>query len=103
MQVAQLPPDGEWLIQQLNGEVFLFRRYTEEEVVRFDPSSADATSKAQKVIYDSNLLNDEQKCFAHFWSGYFYGYATAFRSDSFAAPKGGETDGEEDVHPEPQG
>jgi len=27
--MAQLPPDGGWLIQQIDGEVILFRRYTE--------------------------------------------------------------------------
>ena len=80
--MAQLPPDGEWLIQQIGGEVVLFHRYTEEEVVRFDPSDADVCSKAQKKIHDFKSettgveLTAEQKCFAHFWSGYFYAHAT---------------------------
>lgn len=73
--MAQLPPDGTWLMQQSDGMVTLFHRYTEEEIVRFDPSSADEASKAQRVIYDSDRLTDEAKCFAHFWSGYFYGNA----------------------------
>jgi hypothetical protein len=80
--LAQLPPDGEWLMQQIGGEVILFRRYTEEEIVRFDPSNADAISKAQKVIQNSPLLSNEAKCFAHFWSGYFYGHATSFLNDT---------------------
>lgn len=72
--MAQLPPDGEWLIQQIGGEVILFHRYTEEEIVRFDPGDPDAAAKAQSVIHESQLT-DEQKNFAHFWSGYFYAYA----------------------------
>jgi len=74
--VAQLPPDGEWLIQQIGGVVIVFNRYTEEEVVSFNPSDADASAKAQKVIFDSDILNPEQKCFAHFWCGYFHAHAT---------------------------
>jgi hypothetical protein len=65
----------EWLIQQIDGHVILFHRYTEQEIVRFDPSDANAAARAQKVIYDSDL-GDEEKCFAHFWSGYFYAHAT---------------------------
>jgi hypothetical protein len=75
--MAQLPPDGDWLIQQIGGEVILFRRYTEEEIVRFDPANADATAKAQQVIYESDKLTDEAKCFAHFWSGYFHAHAVS--------------------------
>ena len=73
--MAQLPPDGDWLVQQVDGEVIIFQRYTEIEVVRFDPRDADAAARAQRVIHDSDQLNDEAKCFAHFWSGYFYAYA----------------------------
>lgn len=72
--MAQLP-GGEWLIQQIGGEVVLYHRYTEEEVVRFDPSNADATAKTQHTIWSSKL-SDEDKCFAHFWSGYFHAHAT---------------------------
>jgi len=74
--MAQLPPDGNWLIQQIGGEVILFHRYTEYEIVKFDPSNSDAAAKAQKIIYDSDKLTDEEKSFAHFWSGYFYRNAT---------------------------
>ena len=72
--MAQLPSDGEWLIQQIDGMVVLFNRYTEAEIVRFDPSDADATAKSQHTIYLSPL-SDEQKCFAYFWSGYFHAHA----------------------------
>lgn len=67
--------DGEWLIQQIGGEVILFREHTEEEIVHFDPADANAAAQAQKVIYESEHLSPEEKCFAHFWSGYFYAYA----------------------------
>lgn len=73
--MAQLP-NGDWLIQQIGGQVILFHRYTEEEIVKFDPSDADAVAQAQKVIHDSPLLDPESKCFAHFWSGYFYAHAS---------------------------
>lgn len=70
-------PDGEWLMQQHGGEVVLFHRHTEEEIVRFDPSDADAAAKAQRVIHGSPKLTDEDRCFAHFWSGYFYAHASS--------------------------
>lgn len=65
-----------WLMQQIDGMVVLFERYTERELVRFDPSNADLVARTQKVIFDLPDLNDEEKCFAHFWSGYFYAHAT---------------------------
>lgn len=71
--MAQLPPDGEFLIQQIGDEVILFQRYTEEELVRYDVNDANATAQAQKTIHDLSQLDAEQKSFASFWSGYFYG------------------------------
>jgi hypothetical protein len=73
--MAQLPPDGMWLMQQIGNEVILFHRDTEEEVVRFNPGDGDAVARAQHTIYLSNALSDEAKCFAHMWSGYFYAHA----------------------------
>ena len=73
--MAGLPPDGEWLIQQIGEEVVLFHRYTEEEIVRFVSTDGDAAMRAMQTIYLSELT-DEQKCFAYFWSGYFYAHAT---------------------------
>jgi hypothetical protein len=73
--MAQLPPDGDWLVQQIDGIVVVFRRYTEEEIIRFDPGDKKASAQAQAVIHASDRLTDEQKCFAHFWSGYFYAHA----------------------------
>lgn len=74
--MAQLPGEN-WLIQQIDGMVILFRRYTEEEIVRFDPSNANATAIAQGVIANCTELDAEQKSFAHFWSGYFYAHAVS--------------------------
>lgn len=71
--MARLPSE-DWLIQQIGGEVVLFRPGDEAEVVRYPAGDMDATAKAQKVIYDSPLLSAEDKCFAHFWSGYFYAH-----------------------------
>ena len=49
-------------------------QFTEREIVRFDPGDADATAKAQKVIFDSEL-GPEDQALAHFWAGYFYAHA----------------------------
>jgi hypothetical protein len=68
-------PSRTYLIQQIGAEVIIFHEYTEKEIVRFDPSSGDAAAKAQKVIYDSPDLSAEDKCYAHFWSGYFHAHA----------------------------
>lgn len=81
--MAGLPPDGGILIQQIGGQVIIFDRYTEHEFLRIEnPSDANTMAKAQKAIYDLSL-DPEQKCFAHFWCGYFYGHVTAFVKDEF--------------------
>lgn len=71
--MAQLPSERR-LIRRIGGEVALFNRDVEEVIVRFDPSDADATARAQKVISNSDLT-EEDKAFAHFWCGYFYAHA----------------------------
>jgi hypothetical protein len=73
--MARLAPESEWLLQQIGGVVVLFHEHTEEEIVRFDPANGDATAWSQQTIHDNNKLTDEEKCFAHFWSGYFYANA----------------------------
>lgn len=73
--MAQLPPDGTWLVQQIGGTVRVFHQYTDEVIVAFDPADADAAARAQAVIHGTDLLDAEQKAFAHFWSGYFYAHA----------------------------
>lgn len=72
--MAQLPPDGEWLVQLIGDEVIVFQRYTEIEVVRYDNNDPSAAAMAQGVIHRSDLLDDEQKSFAHFWCGYFHAH-----------------------------
>jgi hypothetical protein len=62
----------EWLVQLIGHEVIVYQDGSEIEVVRYDHSDEDAMAKAQKVIHDSPLLSDEDKCFAHFWCGYFH-------------------------------
>lgn len=71
--MARLPGEC-FLIQQVDDTVILFEESTEREIVRFDPADADASARAQKVIHDSEL-SEEDKTFAHFWSGYFYAHA----------------------------
>jgi hypothetical protein len=77
--MARLPSEL-YLIQVHGDRVRLFEDGSEREIVAFDPSDMDATARAQKVIHDSEL-SAEDKCFAHFWCGYFYGYATGFASN----------------------
>lgn len=71
--MARLPGER-YLIQQIDGQVILFEDGSEREIVRFNPADANDAAKAQKVIYDSELT-DEEKCYAHFWAGYFYAHA----------------------------
>ncbi len=68
--------NGEWLMQQIGGQVILFHEHTEEEILRFDPADANAAAQSQEIIHRDERLGPEEKCFAHFWSGYFYAHAT---------------------------
>lgn len=68
--MARLPSQN-WLIQQIGNEVVLFEEYTEVEIVRFDPTDGNETVRAQYSIDREMELTPEDKCFAHFWSGYF--------------------------------
>lgn len=78
--MAQLPPDGEWLIQMIEDRVILFHRHSEQEIVSAQADDGEAMTKAQAIIYKAPELNVEQKSMAHFWFGYFYAYATSFRT-----------------------
>lgn len=78
--MAQLPSE-QWLIQQIGSEVILFERDTEAELVHFDPANGNECAQAQETIHKSELLSDEDKCFAHFWSGYFYAHASRWSLD----------------------
>lgn len=74
--MARLSPDSNWMMQQNDGIVTLFHEYTEEEVVQFDPSDANAAAEAQFTIHIDERLTEQEKSFAHFWSGYFYAHAS---------------------------
>jgi len=73
--MAQLP-GGDWLIQQIGGEVILFHRDTEVELVRFNPADPSSFGPAMATVAADDRLNMEQKIFAGFWAGYFYAYTT---------------------------
>lgn len=73
--MAQLPPDGKWLMQQINGKVTIFNRETEQELLSFNPENSHDIALAQGQISRLVDLTNEQKVFAHFWSGYFYAFA----------------------------
>jgi hypothetical protein len=73
--MAQLPNSGH-IIQQIGDDVIIFERYTERELIRFDARDGNATAYAQKAIYELEELDPEDKCFAHFWSGYFYAFSS---------------------------
>jgi hypothetical protein len=68
--MARLPSDH-YLIQQIGSDIVIFEDGTEREIVRFDVSNTNEIAQAQLKIYESEL-SPEDKCFAHFWSGYFY-------------------------------
>jgi hypothetical protein len=85
--MARLPSEL-FLIQQIGGEVILFEDGTEREIVRFDPGDANAAARAQKVIHDDPTLDEQDKAFAHFWSGYFYGCANGDTSPEAAEDEG---------------
>lgn len=73
-------PGERYLIQRIGDQVILFERYTEREITSFSVADRiedrDEVASAQKLIHDSTDLTDEEKCFAHFWSGYFWACAT---------------------------
>lgn len=73
--MARLPSER-YVIQQHDGLVVLSEDGSEREIVRFDPADANASAIAQGTIHRSEL-NDEDKCFAHFWSGYFHAHAVS--------------------------
>lgn len=89
-------PSYQYLIQQIGDRVVLFEDGTEAEVVRFDPADGSAVARAQKVIHDSDL-SDEDKTFAHFWAGYYYAYLSPAEERVTRAldliRKHGDTDG----------
>ena len=70
--MARLPSE-QFLIQQIGTRVILFEDHSEREIVSFNPRNIKEVIEAQKIIHESELTL-EDKCFAHFWSGYFYSF-----------------------------
>lgn len=79
--MAQLPSER-YLVQLIGGEIVLFERGTEREIAKAPVLDHEALGRAQKVIHESEL-SDEDKSFAHFWFGYFYGCWSVFESGGF--------------------
>jgi hypothetical protein len=75
-------PSMQYVIQQIDGDVVLYEDGTEAEICRFDPAEPGSVAQGRVVINVSGL-GDEDRCFAHFWSGYFAAYA------GHPAPAGG--------------
>ena len=71
--MAQLP-NSDYLVQSAAPFIFLVHRHTEEELVKVDATNRDAVARAQYTIYTLEELSPEDKCFAHFWFGYFYAH-----------------------------
>lgn len=79
--MARLPSD-KFLVQQIGDDVVVFEDITEREIARFNPTNLDQVLQAQKTIHESEL-SEEDKAFAHFWSGYFYAHATGTLPDPY--------------------
>lgn len=76
--MAQLPPNGDRIIQQTDGKVHLFDRATERDLIEpFDPGNPVQFGPALRSIWVHRDLTDEEKCFAAFWTGYFYGHTAS--------------------------
>lgn len=74
--MAQLPPNGDHIIQQIDGTVRLFNRYTEQDLITpFNPDDPEEFGPALREIHVHQDLTDEEKSFASFWTGYFYANA----------------------------
>lgn len=67
-------PSYQYLIQQIGSDIVVFEEGSEREIARFTANNGNEVARGQKVIYDSELC-DEDKHFAALWSGYFYAYA----------------------------
>jgi hypothetical protein len=82
--MAQLP-GGRYLMQQIGGDVVMFERYTEDEIVRFDPASSGSVEQGLAVLRVSGGLLAEEECFAAFWAGYFAAHAGCPAPDPVAS------------------
>jgi hypothetical protein len=76
------------LIQDIGGRVVLFEEGTERELASFTAADEALALAAQQVIALDDELGDEDKCFAHFWSGYFHAHASGMRRSEASFGKG---------------
>ena len=79
--MARLPSER-YLIQQIGGMVVLFEEYPGREIARWIAADGKSAAIAQGLIHHNPEMSDEDKCFAHFWSGYFYAHATMHAEDA---------------------
>lgn len=73
--MAQLPPDGTWLIQSIDGDVILAHRDTQEVLARWEAGDPNSFGPGLATVHADPRLTEEAKAFAAFWAGYFYAYA----------------------------
>lgn len=65
-------PSLQWLVQEVDGVVSVFREGDEKTIVEFNARNGIETMMAMKPLWESTELSDEDKCFAIFWCGYFH-------------------------------
>lgn len=70
--MARLPSET-WLMQRIGNQVVLFKEGSEEELVNYDVADTDEMTAASLTIAETDRLGEEDKAWAHFWQGYFYG------------------------------
>jgi hypothetical protein len=84
--MARLPSER-YLIQDIGGKVVLFEGGTGRELAGFPAAFEGIALVAQRAIALDDELGDEDKCFAHFWSGYFHAHASGMkRSEAAIGP-----------------
>lgn len=68
-------PSMNYLVQLVGSEVIVSEDGTDRIIIRYDSTNPNDAARAQESIYASEM-SDEDKCFAHFWCGYFYAHST---------------------------
>lgn len=73
--MAQLPPNGEYLVQSEGNSVFVINRDTEEEFYTWPANNPhETTITLGRVFNEENPFTLEQKAMIAFWAGYFYAH-----------------------------
>jgi hypothetical protein len=76
--MARLPSDR-YLVQDIGGRAVLFEDCTERVLLAFPAADEAIALIAQRAIALDDELGDEDRCFAHFWSGYFHAHASGMQ------------------------